>query len=236
VVAAPAPPPPPTLGKDPKALALVKKMSDRLAQARSFTLRARVSLELPVAGGALATFYNEATATVQRPDKLAAVRTGDLPELRFAYDGKSMTVFAPGSGQVGTIAAPPTLDAMLPAAFEQGELSFPFDEVLVADPYAAITTGLVQATLVGTSTMGRKKTDHVLLAGPGLELQLWLDAATSLPVRVALVYADQPHRPHFSVDYSEWKLDAKLPADAFALPMPKGATKVEFRVAAAAFR
>ena len=49
-------------------------MSDRLTQARTFTLKARVSMELPVGGGALATFVNDATASVQRPDKLAAIR------------------------------------------------------------------------------------------------------------------------------------------------------------------
>jgi len=222
--------------KDAKALALVKKMSDRLTKARSYTLKARISLELPVAGGGTGTFFNDATGMVQRPDKVAAHRTGDLPELRFAYDGTTMSIYVPGSQKWGSIAAPPTIDAMIPFAAEQAGLTFPFDEVLVADPYAAITKDLARATLVGTSTIGGTKTDHVLLASPGLELQLWLDTATSLPVRVAVVYTDQAHRPHFSVDYLEWRLDPKLPADAFALPMPKGATQVDLRAAAAAFR
>jgi hypothetical protein len=247
--AAPPPPPPPAaaaapattparpaLEKDPRALALVQKMSDRLTQARTFTLKARVSMELPVGGGALATFVNDATASVQRPDKLAAIRGGDLPEMRFAYDGKSMTIYTPSSGLWGTTAAPPTLDAMLLVAAEQGGLSFPFDEALVADPYAVLTRDLTQATLVGRSTLAGKKTDHVLLASPTMELQLWLDVATGLPARVALVYADHPLRPHFTVDYSGWKLDAKLPGSTFALPRPAGATPAEFRAAAAAFR
>jgi hypothetical protein len=232
-VAVPAPPP---AEMDARALALVKRMSDRLVQAKAFTLKARIALELPVGGGAMATFFNDATGAVQRPNQLAASRTGDLPELRFAYDGKAMTVFSPGNGQWGTTAAPATLDAMLLAAAEQGGLSFPFDEILVADPYAVITRGLTQASLVGQSTLGGKRTDHVLLASPGLELQLWLDVATALPVRVAVAYTDHPLRPHFSVDYTEWKLDPKLPAGTFALPRPKDARQVEFRAAAAAFR
>jgi hypothetical protein len=246
--AAPPPPPPPPMTspappqaapvaeKDVKALALVRKMSDRLAKAQSFSLKARISLELPVEGGGVATFFNEATGAMQRPDRLAADRTGDLAEFRFAYDGKTMTVFTPGNGKWGTTAAPPTIDAMIGAAADQAGISFPFDEILVADPYAAITKDLLQATLVGTSTVAGKKTDHLLLACRGLELQLWLDQATSLPARVALVYTDQSHRPHFQVEYTDWKLDPKLPASTFALPQPKGASQVEFRAAAAAFR
>jgi hypothetical protein len=222
--------------KDVKALALVRKMSDRLRQAQTFSLKARISLELPVEGGGVATFFNEATGAVQRPDRLSAVRTGDLAEFRFAYDGKTMTVFTPGNGKWGTTAAPPTIDAMIVAASEQGDLAFPFDELLVADPYAAITKELIQATLVGTATVAGKKTDHVLLACRGLELQLWIDQATALPARVAMVYTDLAHRPHFQVEYAEWKLDPKLPDSTFAMPLTKGATQVEFRAAAAAFR
>jgi len=248
VATAPVPPPPPPprppaateLEKDPRALALIKKMSDRLAQAKTFSFRARIAMELPVEGGPLATFFNDATAVVQRPNRLAATRSGDLAEVGFAYDGKSMTIFTPGDGKGkgwwGTIAAPATLDAMILAAAEQGDLSFPFDEVLVADPYAAVTRGLLQATLLGTTLMGGKKTDHLLLASPGLELQLWVDQATSLPARVSLVYADQVERPHYSVDYSDWKLDHRVRTSAFELPKPKDATQVEFRAAAAAFR
>ena len=121
-------------------------------------------------------------------------------------------------------------------AGEQGGLSF-FDEALVTDPYAILTRNMTQASLVGQSTVRGKKTDHVVLASPSVELQdFWLDATTGLPARVVAVYADHPLRPHFSVDYFEWKLDQKLPASTFALPRPKGATQVEFRAAAAAFR
>ena len=76
----------------------------------------------------------------------------------------------------------------------------------------------------------------MLLASTTMELQLWLDATTSLPVRVAVVYADVPARPHFAVEYSDWKLDPALPASTFDLPRPANASPVEFRAAAASFR
>jgi len=77
--------------KDPSAMALLKRMCDRLQAARTFTVRGQVSLELPVTGGTLATFFNDYEVAVRRPDGLSAHRSGDLPDFRFAYDGKSMT-------------------------------------------------------------------------------------------------------------------------------------------------
>jgi hypothetical protein len=222
--------------KDPSAVALLKRMCDRLQNAKTFSLRGRASLELPLASGTLATFFNEYDLAVRRPDGLAAHRIGDLPDFRFAFDGKSMTVLVPGSKKWGTTSAPATIDAMLPAAGEQGSLNMPFDELLVADPYAAVTAGMTEAVRAAGATVQGKKVEHVVLSSPALRVEYWLDPSTGLPVRSLAVYVDHPLQPHFTVEYQEWKLDPKLPDATFALPMPRGATDVGFREAASAFR
>jgi hypothetical protein len=226
----------PTVGKDPAALKLLKRMCDRLQAAKTFTVRGRATLELPVADGALATFFNDFDASVRRPDGLVAHRSGDLPEFRFAFDGKTMTVHVPGAAKWGTTSAPATLDAMLHAADEQGGLNVPFDEFLVSDPCAAITAGNTTAVLAPKATVGGKKVEHLVLSGAGLQLEYWIDPDTALPVRSLVIYVDEPLRPHFVAEFAEWKLDPKLPDATFALPRPKGATQVDFREAASAFR
>jgi hypothetical protein len=222
--------------KDPAALTLLKRMCSRLQAAKTFSIRGRASLELPVADGTLATFFNDYDISVRRPDGLAAHRVGDLPDFRFVYDGKAMTVLASGKGRWGTTGAPPTLDAMLPVAGEQGELNMPFDELLVADPYAAITAGVREIVVTTPATIRGKKVEHVVLSGPQLRIEYWIDPATALPARSLVVYVDDPQRPHFQVEYAEWKIDPKLPASTFALPRPKGATQVDFREAASEFQ
>jgi hypothetical protein len=222
--------------KEPGAMALLKRMCGRIQAARTFTVRGQVSLELPVADGTLATFFNEYDTAVRRPDGLAAHRVGDLPDFRFAYDGKSMTVLVPDQGKWSTTSAPPTLDAMLPVAGEQGGLNMPFDELLVADPCAAMLAGVTQVVTTKPATIKGKKVEHVILSGPQLRIEYWIDPATALPRRSLVVYVDDPMRPHFQVEYAEWKLDPKLPASTFALPRPKGATQVDFRDAASAFQ
>jgi hypothetical protein len=219
-----------------KDLTLLKRMCDRLAKARTFTVRGRASLELPTGGGALATFFNDFDTAVRRPDGLAAHRRGDLPELRFAFDGKSMTVYVPATGKWGTTGAPATLDAMLPAADEQGDLNMPFDEFLVKDPCAAIAAGNPQAAWAPQAVVNGKKVEHLVLSSAQQQLEYWIDPGTALPARSLVIYLDQPLRPHFLVEFAEWKLDPKLPEGTFALPKPKGATQVDFRDAASAFR
>jgi hypothetical protein len=237
--AEPGPPAPPATvaaAMDPAAMALVKRMSDRLKAARTFTAKGRTSLEAPVAGGLLATFYNDFETSVRRPDGLAARRSGDLPEFRFAYDGKAMTIHVPGKKAWATTGAPATLDAMLVAAGEKGDLDLFFDELLVADPWAAITAGLTDAVRVGQATIRGKKVEHVVLSSATLRLEYWIDPGTALLARSLVTYLDHPLQPHFLVEFSDWKLEKKLPDSTFALPRPAGATQVDFRETASAFR
>jgi len=222
--------------KDPAALALLKRMCDRLQAARTFTVRGRVSVELPLPDGILATFFNEYDTSVRRQDGLAVRRHGDLSAFSFAYDGKAMTVYVPSKGSWGTTSAPATLDAMLPVAGEQLGLNMPFDELLVADPYAAITAGITDAALAAQATVQGKQLQHVVLLSPELRIEYWIDPGTALPVRSLVVYVYHPLQPHFEVEFAEWKLDPKLPAATFQLPMPKGATQVDFREASSEFR
>jgi hypothetical protein len=222
--------------KDPAAMALLKRMCDRLQAARTFTARGRLSLELPVTGGYLATFYNDFDLSLRRPDGLNAHRLGDMQEFRFVFDGKSMTVHVPGMGKWGTTSAPSTIDAMLPVAGEQAGLNMPFDELIVADPYAAVTAGVTDAVMAGQAVIDGKKVEHLVLSGPQLRVEYWIDPATALPARSLVVYVDHTLQPHFGVQFAEWKLDAKLPDATFALPKPKGATEVTFGEAAGAFR
>ena len=229
--AAPAP-----TAKDPAAMALLKKMCDRLQAAKTFTVRGQASLELPLRDGTLATFFNEYETAVRRPDGLSARRFGDLSEFRFAYDGKTMAVLVPGKSQWGATSAPATLDAALRAAGDEGGLNMPFDELLVADPYAAITAGVTEVERDDQAAIQGRKVEHLVLTDQALHVEYWIDPSTSLPARSLVVYVDHPLRPHFMVAYAEWKLDPKLPADTFTLSKPKGATEVGFRAAAGGFR
>jgi len=222
--------------KDPAALALLKRMCDRLRTAKTFRVRGWASLELPVAGGELATFFNDFDISVRRPDGLAAHRTGDLPDFSFVFDGKTMAVHVPALGKWGTTSAPSTLDEMLPVAGEEGGLNMPFDELLVADPYSAVTAGVNEADMAEPAVVLGKKVEHIVLSSAEFRIEYWIDPGTALPVRSLIVYVDHPLQPHFGVDFAEWKLDPKLPASTFSLPKPQGATEVNFRDAASAFR
>ena len=113
----------------------IKAASARLAAVKTMSFTAVVSYESPSRLGPPLVYSTRSEVTMQRPDKLRVIATGDGPPSEFYYDGKTMTAFAPVEKLIAIADAPPTIDAALQVAFDTGAIYFPFTDVIVADPY-----------------------------------------------------------------------------------------------------
>jgi hypothetical protein len=122
-----------------RALDLLRRMSDRLAGASSFSVWARCYREIPATTGQMLTFANTTEVTVRRPDRMRAEVTGDL-NFRFWYDGASIAVLDAGKRFYARADAPPRLDEMLSFAVDRYGVHFPLSDFLVSDPYAVLST------------------------------------------------------------------------------------------------
>jgi hypothetical protein len=213
----------------PQALDILKAMSARLAAARSMTFTAVSTYESPSMAGVPLAYYSRSQVTLQRPDKLRVITTGDGPASEFYYDGKTMTAYAPAENLVAVAAAPPTIDAALQTAFESAAVYFPFTDVLVADPYKDIADGLQVAYVIGRSQIvGNTTTDIIALANAKVFVQLWVGSADHLPRQIRAIYINDPAQLRQQVDFSDWKLDAKIPAGAFASAKAAKAAPIRF--------
>jgi hypothetical protein len=214
---------------DPKAIALLQAMSQRLAAAHAMTFTALSTEESPTRHGPPLAYTTLSDVTLQRPDKLRVITAGDGPASEFYYDGKTMTAFAPAENLVAVADAPATIDAALKAANDSAAIYFPFTDVLVADPYKDIGDGLKRAFYIGQSrVVGGTTTEMVAIANDRVFAQVWMGADDKLPRMVRAVYLDDPARLRHQVQFSDWKLDGPVPADAFASSRTSGATRIEF--------
>jgi hypothetical protein len=214
---------------EPRAIELLKAASNRLAEARSMRFTAVVSYESPSLLGPPLIYTTRSEVTMQRPDKLRVITAGDGPASEFYYDGKVMTAFAPAENLVAVAEAPPTLDAALKAAYDAAAIYFPFTDVIVADPYAAIADGLTHAFYIGQShIVGGTTTEMAAYVNDVVFVQIWIGAEDKLPRRLRAVYRDDPSRLRHQLDLSDWQLDVAVPAEAFAASSPTSAMRIEF--------
>jgi len=214
---------PPAL--EPKALAILKASSDRLAAAHSLAFTAVETYESPSRQGHPLVFVNKSEVTLQRPDKLRVITPGDGPASEFYYNGKTMTAFAPAENLIAVADAPPTIDAAMEAAYRLHGTYFPFDDLIVADPYKDMAEGLKLAYYIGQShVVGDTTTDIVAYIDNGVFIEIWIGVEDKLPRLIHAVYLDDPAQLRHNLLLSNWQLDLAVPTDAFA-PANAGSAK-----------
>ena len=212
------------------ALGLLKRSCDRLSAARSFTFKTTSSVEVLSPVGQMINYYSTAEVAVQRPDKLAAKKSGDGPSFDVYYDGSTFGAVDAKLSLYSEMAAPPTLDALIPLVMEKTGIHFSYADVLLSDPYGATTKDLTYAYWVGKTTIDGVECEHLAFAGPGIEWQIWLGPAKDpLPRRLAVTYLAVERQPRFMVNFSDWNLKARLSASRFEFKKPAGAKPIEFR-------
>ena len=236
--AAPAAPGPAPAARDlglrveiePAALALIKAMSERLAAAKTMSFTALATYESLARTGEPLAYTTLSRVTLQRPDKLRVLTLGDGPATEFYYDGKTAKAYEPAVNLVAVADAPPTIDAMLLAAYQHAAIYFPFTDVIVVDPLQDLMKGLQIAFVVGKSrVVGGVATDVVALANQSAHIQIWIGSDDKLPRMMRATFMGDPARFRHAVEFSDWKLDATIPADAFSSAALTAAKQIEFK-------
>jgi hypothetical protein len=214
---------------EPQALALLKAMSERLAAAKTISFTAVATYESPARSGQPLAYTTLSRVTVQRPDKLRVITPYDGTPSEFYYNGKTMAAFSPDANMVAVSEAPPTLDAMLKAAYDSAAIYFPFTDLIVADPYKDMSDGLKLAFVVGQSkVVGHTTTDIVVLANDTVQVQLWIGAADHLPRMMRATFFDEPGNYRHNVELSDWRLNAVIAPGTFVPARAATARHIRF--------
>ena len=214
---------------DPRALDRLKRMSETLAAAKSFTFRSRSSTEVPATTGQNLTLFAHADVALERPNKLRANVTGDVPHFQLIYDGSNVSALDPDKNLYAVTDAPGTIDETLKFLMEKSGIHFPSSDVMFSDPYAVMGKDLNSAFVVGPSQIDGFPCDHLAFMGPGINWEIWIDSGkNALPRRMAVTYKEVTNFPRFLLEFSDWNLKPKLAAGTFVFKKPAHARQIEF--------
>ena len=223
----PATPPKPDL--EPKAIELLKAVSSRLAAAHTLSFTAVQIFESPSRQGPPLAYAKKTDVTLQRPDRMRVIISGDGPASEFYYNGKTMMAFAPAENLLAVSDAPPTIDATLEAVYHSAGIFFTFTDLVVSDPYKDMAEGLTLAYYVGQShVVAGTTTDMVAYIDNGVFIQLWIGTEDKLPQMVRAMFLDDPEKLRSQVEFSNWQLDLTVPPDAFVLSNAADAKRIPF--------
>lgn len=214
---------------EPKAMDVLKAASQKLAAAKTMSFTADVGYEYPSKFGPPILYSVRYEVVMQRPDKLRIVVPGDGPASQFFYDGKTMTAYVPGANLAATVDAPPAMEDALKVAYQKAAIYFPFSDLLVPDPYVALSDGAILAFYIGTSNVvGGTKTDMVAWANNDVFVQAWIGSEDKLPRRLRAVFRADPLQLRHDLEISGWQLDRAVSPDTFVSRQAQTAGKMAF--------
>ncbi len=214
---------------EPKAIEILKAACARLAAAHSMSFTAVVTDESPSRVGFPLAYSTKSEVVMQRPDKLRVITLGDGPASEFYYDGKIMMAYAPAENLVAISDAPPTLDETMEVAYHAAAIYFPFDDVIVSDPYKDLSDDLRMAFYIGQSkVVGGVTTDMVAYDTGGVFIEIWIGVDDKLPRLLRAIYSDDPLQFRHRLELSNWHLDPNVSADFFTSAKATSAKHIKF--------
>src|SRR5262245_35413973 len=220
---------------EPAAMDTLKRMSDLLKSAKSFTFTYRTVREQQAQTGQMVDFLHLTKVTLVRPNKLRLEVTGEIWNTILTYDGKVVTMLDPTQKFFTQLDAPPSIDETMMLLMDKFQTSFPVTGVLLADPYEKMKDGLKTAVDLGITKVDGVDCRHLLFGEEDADWQVWVETGPRpLPRRLVVVYKKAEGAPRVLAAFSDWKLNSTVPAARFTFVKLPGMTKVELKAAAPA--
>lgn len=214
---------------DPKADALLRKMSAGLAHTKRFQFDAEHVQEVVTKDGQKLQFVAQSRVSVQRPNMVRSERLGPIANATFYYDGDRITIHGKRTGLYATTEAPPTLDAAIDFSRDELGLEAPAADLLYADVYGGLMEGVESGTYVGLEPIGDRMCHHLAYRGDETDWQIWIeDGPRALPCRYVITSKKLKGSPEFAVAFKNWDVAPNLTASQFQFTPPPGATEIEF--------
>jgi hypothetical protein len=238
VPSAPAAEPPPPLIEpdlspasrlvDPRAVEIMRKMSERLARADGFALQAEELYDEVPDHSPRRQLANLRHVALRRPGRLVGDVSGDAHNRSFWYDGASFSAFDKEQNVWASGSVPPTVDAALDWVFEQTGTVIPLADFLYADPYSRMMESVQRGAYLGVHEAAGVPCHHLSFEQATIDWQIWIDAgADAVPRKLVIAYKTEDEVPQYSVTIRKWNLQPRLPDALFTFTPPEGAARVD---------
>lgn len=213
---------------DPDADKILKSMSSYLAETEAFSVNADIDVEFVTRDGQKLQLSSFATVILQRPNKFHIQRQGTIADVEFIFDGKTLTLYGKKSNVYAQIDAPGTIDNAIRAYELETGIPAPGADLLFADPYAILSTGIENGTYIGTAYVNGIECHHLAFREDEVDWQLWVQTGDKpLPMKYVITSKWMTAAPQYEVRFRDWDTNSQIDDEQFTFSAPEGATRLE---------
>jgi len=214
-----------------RAMAILKNMSEYLAQAERFSVTIRDGYDAVQRSGQKVEFGEARKVTVSRPDRLRIeVERSDGEKGLVVFNGKDLAVYNENKNVYATVSRQGTLDQVIKYAMDDLKMRVPLAMMLLSTLPSELDKLVVSADYVETTTITDVPCDHVAArTSRGVDVQVWVaQGSQPLPRRIVITYKEETGQPQFWADLSNWNLAPEVSDTLFTFTPPDGADRIQF--------
>jgi hypothetical protein len=208
-----------------KGDSILKKMSQKLASAKAFSVSSTEMHERVKSDGTKLPRNTTRNSVVQRPNAFWTKVSGDT-DWQVWYDGKFFTAVSDKNKAFVQRSMPPTIDETLDDLAEKLNIDIPVSDIVYSSPYDAYMTGNPKGGLVGQEQIEGSQCNHLSYATDAANWELWINITDDLPCKLKITYTDDPAAPVHVVTFRNWNLAPQIAPDKFTFQIPEGYERI----------
>ncbi len=218
----------PASAQDPDADKILKSMSTYLRELPAFSARADVDNEIIDLAGQKLQFSSSVAVAAERPGKFYVSRQGAIADVEIIFNGKTLTVNGKGLKFYMQMESPGTIDDAIDTLQVEIGLDAPGADLLYADPYMGLSSGVVSSTYLGTDYVNGIECHNLAFREAKTDWQLWVQVGdTPLPMKYIITTKWVTGAPQYSVRFRDWNTAPQFKANRFEFSAPEGARKLD---------
>jgi hypothetical protein len=217
---------------DPRADAVMHKMSDYMSSLQTIRLRTESTTDYVTPGGQKIQSVAAQQMTVKRPNGFRSERQDPIVDATVRYDGKELSIYGKRTGYYAVAPMPPTLTAAIDVARSRYDVDAPAGDLFVEDPYGQLMEDVQTGDYIGLEPIDGVPSHHLAFRGREVDWQIWVaDGPQPFPLRYAITSKLEKSQPEFVVQLSHWQPNVTVPVDFFTFTPPPGATRIKLEAA-----
>ena len=215
-----------------EAMAVLMRMTERLAGAERFSVDIRAGYDVVQESGQKVEFGERRTVLLSRPDRLRVeAQLSDGDRRLVVFDGKTIRVFDAGENVYAQLERPGTVDEAVRHLVRDLQVRLPLALMVATTLPAELERRLQSLDYVEEDTLGEVPADHLAGRTEDVDFQIWVPRqGEPLPRRLVITYKHAEGAPQFWAVFSDWNLSPEVSEAKFAFVPPEGAERIPFVV------
>lgn len=199
---------------------LLKRMSDRLAQAKAISVTTTEEIARIGRSGASRVDRLTRIAELRRPDRLHVRTTGTRNAEAF-YEGNRLTLISHGDKVYGEFRTPPTIDETVDVLGERYGIALPIGDLLTDNAHRSLMSTKTTGGWTGTESVGGAMCARLEWHHPNVDWSIWVPTSGEpLPRKLHIIYKTRRGRPDARINFADWNLATPVTDATFARRVP----------------